>query len=94
MNHEIENADGVSCEKCKQGYFKDQLTGKCVPCGCNVNGAKTPQCDINGTCDCHYGVEGEKCDHCENGFYNLARGGCHPCNCHVEGRFACFPGVR
>ena len=79
------NSDGYFCEKCKPGFYRDPHTNECIPCSCDQNGSRNTQCDINGQCECHHGVEGEKCDRCQPKFFNLARGGCQPCNCHIPG---------
>lgn len=43
---------------------------------------------IAGTCLCKANVEGEKCDRCKQGFFNLSSAnpdGCQPCDCNSEG---------
>ena len=64
------NTDGYFCEKCKVGFYRDANTGECVACACSQDGSKSTQCDVNGRCECHHGVEGDKCDRCQE-YFNL-----------------------
>lgn len=81
----------IFVKKCKPGFYRDPHTNECIPCSCDHNGSRNTQCDINGQCDCHHDVEGEKCDRCHPKFFNLARGGCQPCDCHIPGSLDTTP---
>lgn len=55
-------------------------------CGCNTAGSShnIARCDIYGTCSCKKYVEGQKCNLCNSGYFNLAEEnyyGCSPCFC-------------
>ena len=54
------NTDGANCQNCSAGFYRDQGTNECVPCACDANGSKSTQCDVNGQCQCHHGVEGKR----------------------------------
>lgn len=48
-----------------------------MPCGCNISGSIEHFCDTHtGQCPCKMGVEGLRCDECEEGFYGLSSDGC------------------
>ena len=48
----------------------------CRECGCGL-GSVTPQCGLRtGRCDCQPGVQGEKCDQCLAGHWDLGPSGC------------------
>jgi hypothetical protein len=47
--------------------------------GCHVwffAGSETLQCDAAGRCQCKPGVAGDKCDRCENNYYDFGEAGC------------------
>ena len=33
-----DNTDGPNCEKCKENYYLDTITDKCVACNCDPTG--------------------------------------------------------
>ncbi|PIK42259.1 putative laminin subunit gamma-1 [Apostichopus japonicus] len=43
-------------------------------CNCNPQGSRSLNCTYDGVCDCQDGVIGDKCDSCEENFYNIALG--------------------
>ena len=48
----------------------------CRECQCGL-GSVTPQCGLRtGLCDCQPGVQGDKCDRCMPGHWNLGPNGC------------------
>ena len=63
------------------GYFRTEGGVGCEPCGCYYNGAAggalSLSCDQNtGKCQCKEGVEGLRCDTCENKFAEITPKGC------------------
>ncbi|XP_034039360.1 laminin subunit gamma-1 [Thalassophryne amazonica] len=80
-----DNTDGPHCERCLDNYFRDQSSGRCVPCSCNPVGSVSPQCDPRGVCVCKPGVTGEKCHRCQPGFHSLTEAGCRTCSCSPIG---------
>ncbi|VDL89327.1 unnamed protein product [Schistocephalus solidus] len=55
-------------------------------CHCNKIGSRDPYCDEDGTCRCHWGVEGQKCDHCVEGYWGISNGKpCISCSCNRFG---------
>ncbi|XP_030612396.1 laminin subunit alpha-1 [Archocentrus centrarchus] len=82
------NTAGPHCELCKHGYYGDAVhTKDCRECDCDVNGARSSECDITtGQCFCRQNVTGRTCDRCKSGFYGLQSGhGCLPCGCNHSG---------
>uniref|UniRef100_A0A8B9MWT8 Laminin subunit gamma 2 n=1 Tax=Accipiter nisus TaxID=211598 RepID=A0A8B9MWT8_9AVES len=88
------NTEGVHCERCKEGFFRQQEEDCCLPCHCHPQGAFSPQCDSDGRCSCKPGVMGKKCDQCQPGFESLSEAGCayknqplplHKCECDPAG---------
>lgn len=77
---------GDRCDKCEPYSFGfDQFFG-CESCNCDPLGVDNGelQCDLNnGSCACRPNIEGRKCDHCQNGFFNFPH--CQPCRCSIEG---------
>ncbi|NWS66076.1 LAMC2 protein, partial [Crotophaga sulcirostris] len=70
------NTEGVHCERCKEGFFRQREEDCCLPCHCHPQGALGPQCDSDGRCGCKPGVMGQKCDRCQPGFESLSEAGC------------------
>ncbi|NXN29400.1 LAMC2 protein, partial [Nycticryphes semicollaris] len=85
------NTEGVHCERCKEGFFRQQERDCCLPCHCHPQGALSPQCDSDGWCSCKSGVMGKKCDQCQPGFESLSEAGCRrsgqssQCECDPAG---------
>lgn len=57
---------GSKCEYCKDSYFRDIKTNKCVPCDCNPYGSRSSICNEYGFCECKHGFHGDKCNQCKN----------------------------
>ena len=67
---------GLKCDSCLPGFFGLESGDECQECGCDPLGATDNQCDASGQCVCREGVEGEKCDRCKAGYFNLTLTGC------------------
>jgi hypothetical protein len=61
----------------------------CRKCECNEAGSEGIGCGpTSGLCTCKENVDGNKCDTCKVGFFNLAStnpNGCQPCFCYGHG---------
>ncbi|NXN75765.1 LAMC2 protein, partial [Himantopus himantopus] len=85
------NTEGAHCERCKEGFFRQQEEDCCLPCYCHPQGALSPQCNSDGRCSCKPGVMGKKCDRCQLGFESLSEAGCRrsgqspQCECDPAG---------
>ncbi|KAF1383164.1 hypothetical protein PFLUV_G00128460 [Perca fluviatilis] len=55
------NTAGRSCEECQPGFYHGNAADACKPCGCDVLGSESRQCDDAGRCRCRPGFEGLKC---------------------------------
>ena len=82
---------GRKCDECAEGHHSLTKDG-CKACNCSSAGtirAFVDKCDkSNGVCQCKLYVEGENCDKCKTGYYNLSRDnpqGCTPCSCDPKG---------
>lgn len=80
-----DNTDGPNCEKCKENYYLDTITDKCVACNCDPTGSISLQCSGNGQCACKNGVDGKQCDRCAANYFDFGHNGCRPCGCVVAG---------
>ncbi|NXR10761.1 LAMC2 protein, partial [Semnornis frantzii] len=94
------NTEGVHCERCKEGFFRQWDQDCCLPCRCHPQGSLSPQCDSDGWCSCKPGVMGKKCDQCQPGFESLSEAGCQrisqslQCECDPAGSTGgCFSGL-
>ncbi|TDH10018.1 hypothetical protein EPR50_G00093320 [Perca flavescens] len=86
---------GPQCERCQPFLYQDpQRTTDdphaCIPCDCDPAGSQGGGlCDaLSGHCVCKENVEGQRCDRCKHGFFNLRQdnpSGCQVCRCHVLG---------
>ncbi|XP_029687706.1 laminin subunit beta-4 isoform X3 [Takifugu rubripes] len=86
---------GPQCELCQPFFYQDPRRAKddpqaCIPCDCDPAGSKGGGlCDpLTGQCVCKDTVEGQRCDRCKYGFFNLRPddpSGCQECSCHVSG---------
>ncbi|KAM4529659.1 laminin subunit alpha-2 isoform 2-T2 [Fundulus diaphanus] len=98
--------DGLTCDKCAEGYFGDAITSKnCQPCHCHTNGSVSDVCNKeNGQCQCKENVIGRQCDKCMPQTHGITTGGvCVPCHCNSfgsksfdcdeTGQCRCQPGV-
>lgn len=100
----LDNTHGKNCELCKENYWRDPLKpiddiNTCRPCQCQITGTINGDltCDpytdevqglVAGRCHCKPFVDGENCDRCKNGYFNLTRenpDGCEPCSCNLIG---------
>ncbi|CAM4853839.1 unnamed protein product [Rotaria socialis] len=97
------NTIGARCEFCKDLFYKDNslpMTDPhvCKPCNCDALGTRNKgscvqyddsHLDLHaGQCICKEFVEGQRCDKCKAGFYNLDYNnpqGCQACDCHPYG---------
>ncbi|XP_039988567.1 laminin subunit beta-4 [Xiphias gladius] len=86
---------GPQCEQCRPFLYQDPQRAiddphACIPCDCDLAGSHGGGlCDaLSGQCVCKKNVEGQRCDRCKHGFFNLRQGdpaGCQVCRCHVLG---------
>uniref|UniRef100_UPI0037E8F603 laminin subunit beta-4 n=1 Tax=Semicossyphus pulcher TaxID=241346 RepID=UPI0037E8F603 len=86
---------GPQCEHCRPFLYQDPQRGRddpqaCIPCDCDPAGSQGGGlCDNrSGRCVCKENVEGQRCDRCKQGFFNLRAddsAGCQVCRCHVLG---------
>nr|CDS33438.1 laminin subunit beta 1 [Hymenolepis microstoma] len=85
------NVGGDKCDRCKVGYwnFRAENPDGCEECKCHMLGTlENMGCDqITGACTCKRFVEGENCDRCMPGYFNLTSSsmGCQPCACNPVG---------
>ncbi|XP_035719159.1 laminin subunit beta-1-like isoform X1 [Vespa mandarinia] len=97
------NTRGQNCEQCKPFYYHDVSKDisdieACQPCDCDLSGSLDDGiCDSrtdplsgdeSGRCHCKANVEGRRCDHCKNGFWNFNSEnpqGCQACTCNTLG---------
>lgn len=87
------NTEGIYCQRCKPGFFRDlkipfSAPDACKACSCHpVGSAKLSSstytsCDPqNGNCPCKPGVAGPTCDQCMVGYWGFGEYGCRPCAC-------------
>lgn len=75
LNQENENLLKITFFFLQFGFANISLG--CVPCDCNASGSIEHFCETStGQCPCKMGVEGLRCDECEEGFYGLSDDGC------------------
>ncbi|XP_070559223.1 laminin subunit beta-1-like [Ptychodera flava] len=97
------NTMGRNCEQCQPYFYMDPQRdirdpNLCVPCNCDPNGAVNGgECESHedpenglqaGRCICKRFAEGERCDVCRDGYWDLSFDnpeGCRPCSCVIEG---------
>jgi len=80
---------GDKCDMCEANYwnFPEETDAGCESCDCMVEGSlgNRPNCDVtNGQCSCKQNVEGQRCDRCKSGHFNIDLDndfGCTPCFC-------------
>ncbi|XP_050306912.1 laminin subunit alpha-1 [Anthonomus grandis grandis] len=71
---------GSKCDSCKESYYRDTKTNKCVPCSCNFYGSYSSVCNANGMCECKPGFHGNKCGECLHPREFIKEGVCTPCD--------------
>ncbi|XP_075384313.1 laminin subunit gamma-2 [Tenrec ecaudatus] len=86
-----DNTDGVHCERCKEGFYRQRERDRCLPCNCNSKGSVSAQCDKSGRCSCKPGVTGDRCDRCLPGFHMLTSAGCTPDQRPLDPKCDCDP---
>ncbi|VDD82162.1 unnamed protein product [Mesocestoides corti] len=85
------NVGGDKCDRCRDGYwnFRADNPDGCEECKCHMLGTlENIGCDqVTGACTCKRYVEGEFCDRCMPGYFNLTASpsGCEPCACSPIG---------
>ncbi|XP_056149920.1 laminin subunit gamma-1 [Lampris incognitus] len=86
------NTAGLSCERCKDGYYGDSTQGTtqdCKPCPCPgvATCAVVPKTKEVVCTNCPVGTTGKRCELCDDGFFGdpLGQNGpvrsCHACKC-------------
>ena len=43
-------------------------------CQCHPQGSLSKDCNPNGVCNCRLGIQGDKCDTCQDGFHRIDLG--------------------
>uniref|UniRef100_A0A8C4QKG3 Laminin subunit gamma-3 n=1 Tax=Eptatretus burgeri TaxID=7764 RepID=A0A8C4QKG3_EPTBU len=87
-----DDAAGIHCEHCRDGYYRHAESSRCLPCNCSPIGSVSEQCNEEGKCVCRPGVTGNRCNHCQSGFHSLDQAGCRPCECQPAGMLEqCLP---
>lgn len=86
---------GPQCERCRPFLYQDPQRAtddphSCISCDCDTAGSQGGGlCDaLTGQCVCKENVEGQRCNRCKHGFFNLRQDdpdGCQVCRCHVMG---------
>lgn len=86
------NTAGLSCERCKDGFYGDATqgtSGDCQPCPCPTGAtcAVVPRTREVVCTNCPAGTTGKRCELCDDGFFGdpLGQNGvvrvCHACKC-------------
>lgn len=81
---------GDKCDRCEANYwnFPEETDSGCESCDCMVEGSlgNRPNCSVDdGQCTCKQNVEGQRCDRCQSGHFNIDLDndfGCTPCFCY------------
>ncbi|XP_065918231.1 laminin subunit beta-1-like isoform X1 [Dysidea avara] len=90
------NTQGVMCEQCVAGFYRDPamlFSDPCIDCGCFLPGVSNPMiCDSStGVCSCKSNIDTTSntiCDTCMDGFWNISDSnpdGCQACSCNSVG---------
>ncbi|EFP07181.1 hypothetical protein CRE_13469 [Caenorhabditis remanei] len=101
----MHNTQGKNCEQCKPFYYRDPRRTiddphVCLPCECDKAGSQNKGiCEgeedaerglVAGKCYCKTNVDGNRCDRCKNGYWNLTEtniDGCVACTCNLLGTY-------
>ncbi|KAM9212714.1 laminin subunit gamma-2 [Dugong dugon] len=90
-----DNTDGIHCERCKEGFYRQRERDRCLPCNCNSKGSLSARCDNSGRCNCKPGVTGDRCDRCLPGFHMPTDAGCTRDQRLLDPKCDCDPaGIR
>uniref|UniRef100_A0A8D0BUW0 Multiple EGF like domains 9 n=1 Tax=Salvator merianae TaxID=96440 RepID=A0A8D0BUW0_SALMN len=73
---------GHVCDQCDDGYYADRGSGRCLPCGCHLEGSLSSACNKSGRCHCKTGATGPKCAQCQEGYSRFNGTACEPCRCN------------
>ncbi|XP_017326850.1 laminin subunit gamma-1 [Ictalurus punctatus] len=87
-----DNTSGMSCERCKDGFYGDATVGSssdCKPCPCPAGAscAVVPKTKEVVCTNCPLGTTGKRCELCDDGFFGNGNGNgngkmCRACNCN------------
>ncbi|XP_064631916.1 laminin subunit beta-1-like isoform X2 [Lineus longissimus] len=98
-----DNTMGRNCQECRPFFYQDpnldiRHPQICKPCNCDPAGSENRgECDsktdpdlnlVAGRCICKRHVDGQRCDYCKNGYWNLQDAnpdGCQECSCNLLG---------
>lgn len=88
-----ERVEGRICDKCRPLYWNLNISNPdgCEDCDCFDDGTigALNTCDIKtGQCSCKRNVQGQRCDVCVDGTFDLFGSslfGCKPCDCDIGG---------
>ena len=72
----LDNRGGIHCEQCLPNHYINKRTNRCTPCNCDETGSEDLQCNEDGQCLCKPGVTGQRCERCEDNYYDLSIYGC------------------
>ncbi|XP_014705773.1 laminin subunit gamma-2 [Equus asinus] len=86
-----DNTDGIHCERCKAGFYRQRERDRCLPCNCNSKGSLSARCDNSGRCSCKPGVTGDRCDRCLPSFHTLTDAGCAQDQRLLDSKCDCDP---
>ncbi|XP_046539018.1 laminin subunit gamma-2 [Equus quagga] len=86
-----DNTDGIHCERCKAGFYRQRERDRCLPCNCNSKGSLSARCDNSGRCSCKPGVTGDRCDRCLPSFHTLTDAGCTQDQRLLDSKCDCDP---
>ncbi|XP_022106047.1 laminin subunit beta-1-like isoform X2 [Acanthaster planci] len=81
------NVVGDRCTQCAANTWGFASGAGCTSCDCHpvATANQQTQCNLlTGQCECKPRVTGQKCDQCQQGYWNLDQE-CIPCQCNLEG---------
>nr|XP_010589263.1 laminin subunit gamma-2 [Loxodonta africana] len=60
-----DNTDGIHCERCKEGFYRQRERDRCLPCNCNSKGSTCAhRCTHTTKKQCSPKITGERCGNC------------------------------